>query len=183
MKKVTKVIKAQLLDFSKLPFEKKELLEAARLVRMHAQAPYYHYWVGAAVRSASGRIHVGCNVERATATQTTHAEQAAVDAMVAAEGCGTKILAVATVHGPEGQEINFTDKTDPPERCAIEQICVACGQCLQIIWENCLGDTGVILLNRTSWGEIAVTTIGDAYPMPFGPKDLGVGYSKLKAIS
>jgi len=183
VRKVSKVIKATLMEFSKLPFEEKELLEAARLVRRNAQAPYSHYWVGAAVRSESGKIYVGCNIERASYTQTVHAEDAAVTAMIKTEGRGTKVTAVATVHGPEGKEISFSDKTEPPKVCKIDQLCFACGQCLQLIWENCLGDTKVMLLARTGWGEIAKTTIGDAYPMRFGPEDLGVDYRKLKAIS
>lgn len=183
MRKVSKVITAQLLDFSELSHPEKELLEAARLVRRNAQAPYSHYWVGAAVRSESGKIYVGCNIERASYTQTVHAEDAAVTAMIKTEGRGTKVTAVATVHGPGGKMVNFADKTNPPKKRIIDQICVACGQCLQLIWENCLGDTKVMLLTRTGWGEIAITTIGDAYPMPFGPKDLGVDYRKLKAIS
>lgn len=182
MRKITKVIKAQLLDFSELSFEDQKLLEAARLQRMKAQAPYSHYWCGAAAVSITGQVYVGCNIERASYSETTHAEEAAVNAVINAEG-STKIVKVATVGGPEGKVISFSDKEDPPGICTIAQICVACGHCLQIIWENCWEDRNVVLLGRTAWGEIAITTIGDAYPMPFGPEDLGVDYKVLKAIS
>lgn len=176
----SKVIKAEFFDFSELSHEEKELLEAARLVRKHAQSPYYHYWVGAAARSVSGRIHVGCNVERVTATQTTHAEQAAIDAMVAAEG-PTKIAMIAIVAGPEGQKVDFSQKKPRPKTLSIEQASCPCGQCLQNIWENCFGDTDIEILGLTAWGEVSKITIGDALPMPFGPEDLGIDYQKLKA--
>lgn len=182
MRKVSKVITAQLLDFSELSHPEKELLEAARLVRRNAQAPYSHYWVGAAVRSTSGRVHVGCNVERATWTQTTHAEQAAVDMMVAEEG-PTKITMIALIAGPAGQEVDFSQKKPTPKGFPIDKIPCPCGHCLQIIWENCFGDTEVVILGLTAWGEISKITIGDALPMRFGPEDLGIDYQKLKAIS
>lgn len=61
-----------------------ELLEAARAVRFNAHAPYSHFAVGAAVRSASGRIYVGCNVENASFPEGICAESSALGAMVAA---------------------------------------------------------------------------------------------------
>jgi len=79
--------------------------------------------------SESGTIYTGCNVERSTYTQTTHAEQNATDNMVAAEG-PAKIVAMAIVGAPERADIWNV------ERFA----CFACGHCLQIIWENCLAD-------------------------------------------
>mgnify|MGYP000869278339 FL=1 len=39
------------------------LLDAARLVRENAYVPYSRFKVGAAVRTTSGAVYVGCNVE------------------------------------------------------------------------------------------------------------------------
>jgi cytidine deaminase len=61
-----------------------DLFDAARAVQAHAHVPYSHFRVGAAVRSASGRIHVGCNVENASYPEGICAETAAIAAMVAA---------------------------------------------------------------------------------------------------
>lgn len=61
-----------------------ELLEAARAVRENAHAPYSGFRVGAAIRSESGRIHVGCNVENAAFPEGICAEGGAITSMVAA---------------------------------------------------------------------------------------------------
>ena len=50
----------------------------------NAYAPYSHFPVGAALRSPSGAIHVGANVENAAYPQGQCAEASAIGAMVAA---------------------------------------------------------------------------------------------------
>lgn len=61
-----------------------ELLPAASAVRLRAHAPYSRFKVGAAIRSTSGVVHVGCNVENAALPEGTCAEAGAIAAMVAA---------------------------------------------------------------------------------------------------
>ncbi|WP_276946713.1 cytidine deaminase, partial [Haematobacter massiliensis] len=58
--------------------------DAARRVRENAYVPYSGFKVGAAIRSASGAIHMGCNVENAAYPEGTCAEAGAIAAMVAA---------------------------------------------------------------------------------------------------
>ena len=60
------------------------LKDAARAVRENAYAPYSGFAVGAALRAASGRIYVGCNVENVAYPEGTCAEAGAIAAMVAA---------------------------------------------------------------------------------------------------
>ena len=60
------------------------LLEAARAVRENAYVPYSGFKVGAALRSVSGRVFVGCNVENVAYPEGTCAEAGAIAAMVAA---------------------------------------------------------------------------------------------------
>ena len=60
------------------------LLDTAREARAKAHAPYSGFAVGAALRSGSGRIHAGCNVENAAYPEGICAETAAIAAMVAA---------------------------------------------------------------------------------------------------
>ena len=68
-----------------------ELFDAAVAVQANAHVPYSHFRVGAAVRSATGRVYVGCNVENAAYPQGLCAEASAIAAMVAA---GERQLAV-----------------------------------------------------------------------------------------
>lgn len=60
------------------------LKQAARAVRENAHAPYSRFKVGAAIRAASGRVYVGCNVENVASPEGTCAEAGAIAAMVAA---------------------------------------------------------------------------------------------------
>ena len=112
-----------------------DLLDAALIVQANAHAPYSGFRVGAAVRSTSGVIYAGCNVENASFPEGICAESAAIGAMVAAGeraiaevltvadgddlttccgGCRQRIREFATpatlVHaaGPEGVRRTFT---------------------------------------------------------------------------
>ena len=60
------------------------LIEAAREVRRNAWAPYSGFKVGAAIRTASGHVHVGCNVENVAYPEGTCAEAGAIAAMAPA---------------------------------------------------------------------------------------------------
>ena len=60
------------------------LLDAARAVRQNAHAPYSKFRVGAAIRTDSGQVFVGCNVENVAYPEGTCAEAGAIAAMCAA---------------------------------------------------------------------------------------------------
>lgn len=60
------------------------LADAARAVRENAYVPYSQFKVGAALQTASGAVHVGCNVENVAYPEGTCAEAGAIAAMVAA---------------------------------------------------------------------------------------------------
>lgn len=62
-----------------------------------AYAPYSGLRVGAALRSGSGQVHRGCNVENAALPVGGCAEGAAIAAAVLAEGPGLRIDAIAIV--------------------------------------------------------------------------------------
>ena len=100
------------------------LLAAADAVMRNAYAPYSNFPVGAALRSPSGAIHVGANVENAAYPQGQCAEASAIGAMVAAGD--RAITAVAVV----------AEKLD---------VCPPCGGCRQRLKEFAAPDTPVYL--------------------------------------
>lgn len=168
----TKVDVPYRISFLELPADEQQLLERAMQVRQNAQAPYSNYMVGAAVLSDQGMVHVGCNVERCTYTQVTHAEQNAIDSMIAALG-PSKIEKIAVVGAARGVRVALNGQTD-----AIAN--AVCGHCLQIIWENCFQDRNVKILSLESNGIVAVYRIADLFPFHFGPENLNIFYKKAQ---
>ena len=64
--------------------ESDDLIAAAIAARERAYAPYSNYAVGAAIRTSTGVIYTGCNVENAASPEGWCAETSAIAAMVAA---------------------------------------------------------------------------------------------------
>lgn len=176
MRELIKQVGAVVLNWEELSDIEKWMLQNASLARIMAQAPYSRYKVGAFVSCRNDsdiqRNFFGCNVERCSYTQTTHAEQNAIDSAVAA---GFKrVVAVAIVAAPADKKIEWPPKATGIGVMEIKDAGVPCGHCLQIIWENCYGDSFMPLLALAPNGEIVRTTIGDALPMRFGPEDIGM---------
>ncbi|WP_232371333.1 cytidine deaminase [Pseudomarimonas arenosa] len=96
----------------------KDLLLAAQHAARHAYAPYSHFKVGAAVRTASGRVFSGCNVENAAYPLGHCAERSAIAAAVGEEGGACQIIEVA-VHAED--ELGVAQPAPP---------CGACRQCI-----------------------------------------------------
>lgn len=176
MCELVKQVKAVVLSWEELTNEEKWMFGNALSVRTRAQAPYSHYKVGACILSATNcnitGYFFGCNVERCSYTQTTHAEQNAIDSAVAAGF--QRVKAVAIVAAPADKEIDWPPKVAGERIVDIRDAGAPCGHCLQIIWENCCGNPDVPLLALAPNGEFVRTTIGDALPMRFGPEAIGV---------
>jgi cytidine deaminase len=128
--------------------EKDLLVEAAKQARENAHAPYSNFRVGAALRSTSGRIFAGCNVENATYGLTMCAERVAIFKAVSEGERGFSAIAVVT----------DTEVLTPP-----------CGACRQLIWEFC-GDIPVSMANLQ--GKIEVMQMKDLFPKPFDDSNL-----------
>ena len=80
--------------------EKQTLIRAAFEARKQAVAPYSCFAVGAALRSADGRVFTGCNIENAALTPTSCAERTALFKAVS-EGV-TRFTDIAVVGGSPG---------------------------------------------------------------------------------
>jgi cytidine deaminase len=77
----------------------RDLVEAAMEARRHAYAPYSRFSVGAALRSTSGEMVTGVNVENASYGMTVCAERSAVFAAVTHGFREFEAIAVATSGG------------------------------------------------------------------------------------
>lgn len=129
--------------------EQAELFDAALAAYRNAYAPYSHYPVGAAVRSDSGRIYAGCNIENAAYPQGWCAETSAIAAMVSAGE--RRITAVLTIAGGE-------------------LVGTCCGGCRQKIRE--FADLDVPIWSCNPDGVRAEYTLEDLLPHSFGPEHL-----------
>ena len=127
----------------------RELFEAARAVRENAHCPYSNYAVGAAVRTVSGELYTGCNVENAAYPLGNCAEASALATMVAA-GERSAVEVVVVTSGP-------TPGTP-------------CGGCRQRIREFATPET--VVHAATADGSFVTMTIQQMLPMSFGPEDL-----------
>ena len=128
------------------------LIDDAAKVRLNAHAPYSNFQVGAAIRAASGKVYVGCNVENIAYPEGTCAEAGAIAAMVA--GGDTVITDVAVVSGGP--------KPITP-----------CGGCRQKLAEFAGAD--VIVKLATTTGAECQTTVGDLLPGSFGASHMSEG--------
>ena len=81
------------------PSQREELISVARTARNQAYAPYSDYRVGAAVRTSSGIIFGGCNIENSSLGLTICAERVAIATAVAAGEQQFEALAIATSDG------------------------------------------------------------------------------------
>jgi cytidine deaminase len=125
-----------------------ELRKLARAARRHARAPHSGYRVGAALRTDTGLIVTGCNVENATYGLTLCAERVAVFKAVS-EGL-RRFDAVAVV-------------VDSPRLAA------PCGSCRQVLWELC-GDIWVHMANQR--GRTLTVRLSELLPLPFDERDI-----------
>jgi cytidine deaminase len=77
----------------------KQLIELANEARRHAYAPYSNYLVGAALRTKTGRIYAGVNVENAAYPTGICAERVAVFKAVSEGERDFEVIAVVTDTG------------------------------------------------------------------------------------
>jgi homotetrameric cytidine deaminase len=127
--------------YSDLLLETPELLlRAAESAMRNAYAPHSGFKVGAALRTPTGAVYAGANVENAAYPQSQCAEASAIGALIA--GGEREIAAVAVV----------AEQLD---------VCPPCGGCRQRLAEFAQPDTPVYL------GGHETTTLGELLPLSF----------------
>ncbi|KPN64642.1 cytidine deaminase [Aliiroseovarius crassostreae] len=120
------------------------LLKAATKVRENAYAPYSNFKVGAALRTTSGDIYTGCNVENVAYPEGTCAEAGAIAAMCAA---GEREIAEVLV---------IADAPLPV---------TPCGGCRQKLAEFARGDVQITM--TTTEGNSMAMSMADLLPGAF----------------
>ena len=135
-----------------------DLILAASQVRLKAYVPYSNFPVGAALRTVSGAIYVGCNVENVAYPEGTCAEAGAIAAMCA--GGEYEITEVAVIAG--------SDRPVPP-----------CGGCRQKLAEFAKGQVPVTLLATN--GAQERTMVAHLLPGAFDQDHLTSGTQDPKA--
>ncbi len=121
---------------------------AAKRAMENAYAPYSNFRVGAALRSRSGDIVVGCNVENAAYPSGVCAERAAVLAAVAAGLRDFEALYLVTE----------SERPTPP-----------CGACRQVLIEFA---PTLHIYSRARGGAVARWELAELLPTPFTPTSL-----------
>ena len=127
--------------------EKQSLIDLANTARQRAYAPYSNYPVGAALRTKSGRIFTGVNIENAAYPHTMCAERVAIFKAVSE---GEKEFEIISV---------VTDTGGSP-----------CGGCRQVMAE--FGLDTIVLMADGSGKLIKETTVKELLPEAFTPDHL-----------
>jgi cytidine deaminase len=125
-----------------------QLLETAKTARLQSIAPFSNFLVGAAVKTADGKVYTGCNVESASYGLTVCAERVAIwKALSEGERDFSELAIVAD-----------TGSLTPP-----------CGTCRQIIWE--FAKNATIMLGNLR-GETQIVSISELLPRAFDARFL-----------
>ena len=127
--------------------EKQSLIDLANAARQRAYAPYSNYPVGAALRTKTGRMYTGVNVENAAYPHTMCAERVAIFKAISD---GEKEFEVISV---------VTDNGGSP-----------CGGCRQVMAEFALDM--IVLMADGNGKLIKETTLGELLPEAFTPNPL-----------
>ena len=127
--------------------EQQSLIDLANEARRRAYAPYSKYRVGAALRTKSGRIYTGVNVENAVYPHTMCAERVAIFKAVSEGETKFEVIAVATDNGG-----------------------TPCGGCRQVMAEFGLD---IVVLIADGTGKLKhEMTVSQLLPEAFTPLDL-----------
>jgi cytidine deaminase len=129
--------------------EKQSLIDLANEARRRAYVPYSNYPVGSALRTKSGRLYTGVNVENVAYPQTMCAERIAIFKAVSDGETEFEVISVVTNNGGS-----------------------PCGGCRQVMAE--FGLDTIVLLADGEGKLVKETTVHELLPEAFTPKHLVV---------
>ncbi len=125
------------------------LIEKAIKIRENAYVPYSNFQVGAALRTKSGKIYTGCNIENAAYPVTCCAERVAIFKAISENESDIIEMAVAAdTEGPVSP----------------------CGSCRQVMSEFLDKDATIHLTNLS--GNTKTCTMKELLPFSFESTDL-----------
>jgi cytidine deaminase len=127
--------------------ERRLLIDLAKEARRRAYAPYSNYPVGAVVRTRSGRIFTGCNIENAAYPTSMCAERTAIFKAISEGEKEFDVIAVVTDNGG-----------------------MPCGSCRQVMVE--FGHDTLVLVADAEGRLKLETTVDGLLPGAFTPQDL-----------
>lgn len=130
-----------------------ELITATLEIRDAAYAPYSGYQVAAALKTSSGAIYTGCNIENASYGATNCAERTAAFQAVLH---GDKSFEAIAIVGGKGQQMDYA---------------YPCGICRQVLREFSNPDTMQIIIAKSK-EDYQVMTLSALLPYSFGPENL-----------
>ena len=129
--------------------ERQDLIDRANEVRRHSYAPYSNYPVGAALRTKSGRVFTGVNVEYAAYPSSMCAERTAIFKAVSEGERAFDVISVVTDNGA-----------------------YPCGSCRQVLAE--FGQDTTVLIANGKGELVEETTVKDLLPGAFTPEKLKI---------
>lgn len=126
-----------------------DMIALAKQAMARAYAPYSKFQVGACLRTDTGKLYAGANVENAAYPQGQCAEASAIGAMIA--GGDRKIVEIVVMG-------------------AGTALCTPCGGCRQRLNEFASADTPIHVCGPE--GVRRTVTLGELLPYSFGPNNL-----------
>ncbi len=125
----------------------REDFKIAKKARLNAHSPYGHFLVGAALRTKSGKVYTGCNVENHGIQGICAERTAFVKAISEGE---REFESICVVGAPAGEE-----PKNP---------CLPCGYCRQFMSEFVDKEFKIYALDN---GEVKEYTISELLPYGF----------------
>ncbi len=141
------------LRYQDLSEQDRELVDAARAATETAYAPYSRVRVGAALRTAAGRVVTGSNVENAAYGDTVCAERLAVGR---ANAEGERAFPVVAV-------------TARSDRLPAGTPVAPCGTCRQVLHEmaRATGTETRVIMTTPDTDEVTIATLDELLPLAF----------------